>query len=108
MLFPEQTEILVGCDETVGAELTVNVAVLDVAEGEQVPLIIQRYWYPFKPEVAPVMVIVVVNTPEYGVVLVRLVNPLPVFTCHWYVSDVPAAATENVVLLPEQTDVLAG
>ena len=30
-----------------------------------------------------------------------LANPDPVFSCHWYVKEVPVAATVNVAFEPE-------
>ena len=48
-LIPEQIEAETGCKSITGAVLTVNLAVLDVATGEHVPLTIQRYCLLFKP-----------------------------------------------------------
>jgi hypothetical protein len=52
-----------------GAVFIVRVAALEEAAGEQVPLTIQRYIYPFRPADAPVIVSVEVVTFEYGEVL---------------------------------------
>ena len=37
-----------------------------------------------------------------------LLNPDPVFSCHWYVNPVPVAAAVKLALVPSQTAVLIG
>ena len=51
---------------------------------------------------------VAVVAPEYTPPLVTFVKPLPVFTCHWYVGEVPVAATVKLALSPEHMATLAG
>jgi hypothetical protein len=53
---------------------------------------------------APVMLSVAVVASEYTPVLLILLYPLPEFSCHWYVSDVPEAATVKLVLEPEHAE----
>jgi hypothetical protein len=62
----------------------------------------------FIDAVAAVMLNVDVVAPLYTPALVMFVNPLPVFTCHWYVTDAPVADTPNEVLPPEQIVLLEG
>jgi hypothetical protein len=73
---------LAGCEPTDGGVLTVSDALLLVADGEQTPLTTQRYWLLLIDAGTPVKVSVDAVTPEYTPVLLRLLNPLPVFSCH--------------------------
>jgi hypothetical protein len=43
VVFPEQTDILEGCEVIEGGRLTVNVAEFEVAAGVQLPVMMQRY-----------------------------------------------------------------
>jgi hypothetical protein len=75
--------VLDGCVVTAGKAFTVNVALLLVADGAQVPLTTHRYWLLLIDTVTPVKVSVEVVAPEYTPALERLLNPLPAFSCHW-------------------------
>jgi hypothetical protein len=55
VLFPSQTVVFEGCEVTAGAAFMVIVAAFEVAAGEQAPLTMHLYWYPFKPAAAPVI-----------------------------------------------------
>ena len=43
------------------------------------------------------MLRVAVVVPVYRPLSRRLTNPLPLFSCHWYVSPVPTAVTSKLV-----------
>jgi hypothetical protein len=75
---PGQSVWLPGCVLTEGAELTVKVAVLDVADGEQVPDTTQSNVLPFSPVTSDTESVALV-APEYTPVLVILL----LFLLHW-------------------------
>ena len=93
----------------VGLGLTVSVTSGDSSFGEQLPLTISLYLYPFMLKVAPVIASDAVVAPEYTPVLVTSVNvPLGIFTCHLYTRLDPTAVAVNEVFSPSQTVLLVG
>jgi hypothetical protein len=93
----------------VGLGFTVSVTSLDSSFGEQLPLTISLYLYPFMLKVAPVIVSDAFVAPEYTPVFVTSVKvPLGIFTCHLYTKLDPTAVAVNVVFRPSQTVLLVG
>ncbi len=93
----------------VGLGFTVSVTSGDSSFGEQLPLTISLYLYPFMLKVAPVIASDAVVAPEYTPVLVTSVKvPLGILTCHLYTKLDPTAVAVNVVFRPSQTVLLVG
>ena len=95
----------------VGLGFTVSVTSGDSSFGEQLPLTISLYLYPFMLKVTPVIPSDAVVAPEYTPVLVTSVKVAPlavVSTCHLYAKLEPTAVAVNEVFSPSQTILLVG
>ena len=76
-----ETRLFTGWVVMRGQVFTVSVAALEVSL-LAFRAAIQRYWYPFMPAVALLIVNVSLSTPEKELLLFRSFQPEPVFSCH--------------------------